>query len=72
MKKNFLNRIYKAIKIDPEHIDAQLHLASIHHSAGRWKKAAQFWRAVLDIDSDNDIARKRLGHCETQISITTN
>ncbi|RAH14507.1 MAG: hypothetical protein CMB56_005230 [Methanobacteriota archaeon] len=60
------------IKIDPEHIDAQLHLASIHHSAGRWKKAAQFWRAVLDIDSDNDIARKRLGHCETQISITTN
>ena len=60
------------IKIEPEHIDARLHLASIHHSAGRWKKAAPLWRAVLDIDSDNDVARKRLGHCEMQISTSLN
>lgn len=59
------------IKIDPEHVVARLHLASIHHSAGRWKKAAPLWRAILDIDSDNDVARKRLGHCEMQISTTT-
>ena len=57
------------IKVDPDHIDARLHLASIHHSAERWKKAAPLWRQVLDIDSDNDVARQRLSHCESQIII---
>jgi tetratricopeptide (TPR) repeat protein len=56
------------IKVDPKHIDARLHLASIHHSAGRWKIAAPLWRNVLDIDSDNDVARQRLSHCEMQIT----
>ena len=59
------------IKVDPKHIDARLHLASIHHSAGRWKIAAPLWRDVLDIDSDNDVARQRLSHCEMQITATT-
>ena len=59
------------IKVDPDHIDARLHLASIHHSSERWKKAAPLWRNVLDLDSDNDVARKRLSHCEMQISIST-
>ena len=57
------------IKVEPDHIDARLHLASIHHSAERWKKAAPLWRQVLDIDSDNDVARQRLSQCEAQISI---
>ena len=57
------------IKVDPNHIDARLHLASIHHSAERWKKAGPLWRQVLDIDSDNDVARQRLSHCESQIII---
>ena len=56
------------IKVDPKHIDSRLHLASIHHSAGRWKIAAPLWRDVLDIDSDNDVARQRLSHCEMQIT----
>jgi len=57
------------IKVNPNHIDARLHLASIHHSAERWKRAAPLWRQVLDIDSDNDVARQRLSHCESQIII---
>ncbi len=57
------------IKVDPKHIEARLHLASIHHSAKRWKIAAPLWRDVLDIDSDNDVARQRLSHCEMQLSI---
>jgi len=59
------------IKVDPKHIDARLHLASIHHSAGRWKMAAPLWRDVLDIDSNHDVARQRLSHCEMQITATT-
>ena len=57
------------IKVDPKHIEARLHLASIHHSAERWKIAAPLWRNVLDIDSDHDVARQRLSQCEMHLSV---
>ena len=46
------------IKVDPDHIDALT--SCIYSSFSRtMEKAAPLWRQVLDIDSDNDVARQR-------------
>jgi len=59
----------KAAKADKSHLDALLHIASIHHSASRWEEAHIAWRNVLDCSPDNQVARVRLEECDLTLSM---
>jgi tetratricopeptide (TPR) repeat protein len=54
-----------AVRCDGNHLDSRLHIAATLHQQERHEEAAVAWRAVLAIDPDNNIARTRLGDCET-------
>ena len=47
------------IKADPEHLDALLHLAAIHHESDDKELAVVAWRRVLDVVPDHRLARIR-------------
>ena len=59
----------KAAKADSKHLDALLHIASIHHSASRWEEAHIAWRNVLDCSPENQVARVRLEECDLTLSM---
>ena len=59
----------KAAKADKTHLDALLHIASIHHSASRWDEAHIAWREVLDCSPENQVARVRLEECDLTLSM---
>ena len=44
-----------------------LHLAAIHHTLGNHEEAAAAWRAVLSIDPDHALARRRLEQSEQHL-----
>ena len=45
------------IRCRADHMDARLHIAALHHDAGRYEQAATAWMAVLAIDPDHQAAR---------------
>ncbi len=57
-----------AIRCDGNHMDSRLHIAAIHHGAGRTEEALAAWRAVLTIDPDNQVAKKRADECESALT----
>ena len=56
-----------AIRCRGDHLDARLHLAAIHHTLGNHEEAAAAWRAVLSIDPDHALARRRLEQSEQHL-----
>jgi tetratricopeptide (TPR) repeat protein len=52
-------------KADPEHLDALLHLAAIHHESNNSAGALAAWRRVLDVVPDHRLARIRLEELST-------
>ena len=62
-----INDLVTATKVDPTHLDAHLHLAAIHHEAERFDQASTAWRAVLAIDGEHAVAKKRLEESESAI-----
>ncbi len=58
----------KAAKADEHHIESRLHIAAIHHEAGRWHEGRVAWRDVLSIDAENTIARRRFDECDVKIT----
>ena len=61
----------KAAKSDDKHLDSRLHIASMHHAAERWRRAAIAWREVLDLSADNEVARQRLVDCDMALSLAS-
>ena len=57
-----------AVRTDPQHLDARLRIAAILHEGRDVEKAATAWRKVLDVDSQNRLARRRLEECREQIN----
>jgi tetratricopeptide (TPR) repeat protein len=57
-----------AVRTDPQHLDARLRIAAILHEGRDVGKAATAWRQVLDVDSQNRLARRRLEECREQIN----
>jgi len=57
-----------AVRADPQHLDARLRIAAILHEGKDTEKAAGAWRKVLDVDSQNRLARRRLEECRAQIT----
>ena len=57
-----------AIRCDANHLDSRLHIAATLHQNERYVEAAAAWRAVLTIDPDSSVARKRLGDCEINLA----
>lgn len=57
----------KAAKADSKHLDARLHIAAIHHEAGRWHEGRTAWRDVLSLEPENTIARRRFDECDIKI-----
>ena len=56
-----------AVRAAPQHLDARLRIAAILHEENDAEKAASAWRKVLDVDSQNRLARRRLEECRGQI-----
>jgi len=56
-----------AIRCDGNHMDSRLHVAAIHHGAGRTDEALASWRAILAIDPENQVAKKRAEECESAL-----
>jgi cytochrome c-type biogenesis protein CcmH/NrfG len=52
-----------AARSDSHHIDARLRIAAVLHEGGDLDKAIVAWRQVLDIEPQNQLARRRLIEC---------
>jgi len=61
-----LSDFEEAASTDPQHIDARLRIAAILHEGEDAERAAIAWRKVLDVDSQNRLARRRLEECREQ------
>jgi Tfp pilus assembly protein PilF len=62
-----ISDLVTATKVDPNHLDAHLHLAAIHHESERFDQASDAWRAALAIDGEHTVAKKRLEESESAI-----
>ena len=57
----------KAVKAEPTHLQARLHLAASLHGTGRWEEAVSAWGDVLKQDPENAVARRRYEQAESFI-----
>jgi cytochrome c-type biogenesis protein CcmH/NrfG len=64
---NALNDFEAAIRCDESHFDSRLKIAAIHHQAERFDQAELAWHAVLGLEPEHSVARKRLAECETHL-----
>jgi tetratricopeptide (TPR) repeat protein len=58
----------KAAKAEHTHLDSRLHIAAIHHGAGRWDEALMAWKEVLELEPENEVARRRHDQSEAYIA----
>jgi len=56
------------VRADPEHLDALLHAAAIHHESEDLGRAADAWRRVLDMVPEHQLARVRLTEVQTRLT----
>ena len=63
-----LNDFEAAVRCDGSHLGARLHIAAIHHEAGRFTEALAAWGGVLAIEPDHSVARRRREECEMAIA----
>jgi tetratricopeptide (TPR) repeat protein len=57
-----------AARCNPRHLDANLRIAAILHEGEYPEKAISAWRAVLNIDSEHKLARRRLEESREKVS----
>jgi len=58
----------KAAKANPTHLQSRLHIAASLHGAGRWEEAVDAWKEVLELEPENNVARRRYDQAETFLS----
>jgi len=54
-------------RIDTRHANSLLRIAAIHHERDDLQFAESAWRAVLDVDPENKLARRRIEEVRTAI-----
>ncbi|PXF22965.1 MAG: hypothetical protein CXX71_02885 [Methanobacteriota archaeon] len=57
-------------RINHRHLDSLLRIAAIHHERDDLQHAESAWRAVLDVDPENKLARRRIEEVRTTIMET--
>jgi len=63
-----LNDFEAAVRCDGNHLDARLHIAAIHHEAGRFIEASGAWKGVLAIEPEHAVARRRREECDMALA----
>ena len=63
-----LNDFEAAVRCNGNHLDARLHIAAIHHEAGRFVEASGAWKGVLAIEPDHTVARRRREECDMALA----
>mgnify|MGYP001580727208 CR=1 FL=1 len=63
-----LNDFEAAVRCDGNHLDARLHIAAIHHEAGRFVEASGAWKGVLAIEPEHAVARRRREECDMALA----
>ena len=63
-----LNDFEAAVRCDGNHLDARLHIAAIHHEAGRFIEASGAWKGVLAIEPEHPVARRRREECDMALA----
>jgi len=63
-----LNDFEAAVRCDGSNLDARLHVAAIHHEAGRFVEASGAWKGVLAIDPEHAVARRRRDECDMALA----
>jgi tetratricopeptide (TPR) repeat protein len=63
-----MNDFEAAVRCDGNHLDARLHIAAIHHEAGRFVEASGAWKGVLAIEPEHAVARRRREECDTALA----
>jgi tetratricopeptide (TPR) repeat protein len=63
-----MNDFEAAVRCDGNHLDARLHIAAIHHEAGRFVEASGAWKGVLAIEPEHAVARRRREECDMALA----
>ena len=63
-----LNDFEAAVRCDGNNLDARLHIAAIHHEAGRFVEASGAWKGVLAIEPEHAVARRRREECDMALA----